>query len=80
MSGTEKENKEPNCSHGIRPKGAVDRTLVKPGSAREEMKQAAIDLYKELTGKNPTEEDLAIMDERLDNEFGNSAASKGDQI
>ena len=47
-------------------KGTVNLTLVRPGSTREEMKQAAIDLYRHLTGKDPTEEHLADLEKRLD--------------
>ena len=61
MSKDEKETK----------KGTVEYTLVRPGSTREEMKQAAIDLYRQITGKDPTAYDLADMEKRLDEDETN---------
>ena len=43
----------------------ADRTLVKPGTTPEELKQTAINMLKAITGKEPTPEDLANMDAKV---------------
>lgn len=43
----------------------ADLTLVRPGTTPEEMKQMAIDLYRKITGKEPTAEDMASMGRRV---------------
>lgn len=43
----------------------ADRTLVRPDTTPEGLKQTAIDMLKAITGEGPTPEDMAAMDARV---------------
>ena len=43
-----------------------DRTLVRPSPTVESMRQAAIDMHKAITGKEPTPDELKELDAEVE--------------
>ena len=46
-----------------------DRTTIKPGTTREEIRLQAILMSERLRGRKATDEELKRMDETLDEKF-----------
>ena len=48
----------------------ADRTVIRPGTTREEIRRQALLMSERLRGRKATAEEIAKMDTTLDKRFG----------